>query len=162
MLWKYGEIVTNQLIDMISRVLYFVLLIAISGNACSQEVEKILYVVPDDVEVQVNKYIERVKKQKEYLIYFVLSKKSDAAFRLDVVSYKEINKENVIYWVKSTNRYVVINQDKYPLLLDYDYVFSTKQPSNIGNFGEREGYILKTMPINEGYHIDFNRDGIIK
>lgn len=162
MLWKYGVIVKNQLISMLDKFLFFVLLLGITSNTCSQNKEKILYMLPDDVEVQASNYIKRVSKQQEYLFYFVLNKKPDTTYRLDIVHYKAESSESIIYWVKSTNRHIVVNQERYPLLLDYDYVFSTKQPSSIGNYGEREGQILKTMPIHEGFYIDFNKDGIIK
>ena len=152
----------NQLISMLDKFIFFVLLLGITSHACSQNNEKILYMLPDDVEVQASNYIKRVSKQQEYLFYFVLNKKPDTTYRLDIVHYKAESSKGLIYWVKSTNRHVVVNQERYPLLLDYDYLFSTKQPSNIGNYGEREGQILITMPIHVGFYIDFNKDGIVK
>lgn len=162
MLWKYGVIVKNQLINMLDKFLFFVLLLGMTSNARSQNSEKILYMLPDDVEIQVNDYVTRMNNQKKYLFYFVLNKKPDATYRLNSVHYVNKRKKDIIYWVKSTNRYLVVNKKIFPLLLDYDYVFSTRKPSKIGNFGEREGQILKTMPIHEGFFIDFDKNGIIK
>jgi hypothetical protein len=88
MLWKYGVIVKNQLISMLGKFLFFVLLLGISSNACSQNKEKILYMLPDDVEVQASNYLKRVSKQQEYFFYFVLNKKPDTVGFPFLVQFK--------------------------------------------------------------------------
>ncbi|MDP4183837.1 MAG: hypothetical protein Q8862_01585 [Bacteroidota bacterium] len=147
---------------MTKLILTIILLFFMVSNAYPKEAKKILYIFPDDVEIKLSKYIENTNKQHEFVVYLMLSKSSDERYKLYIAFYKKKHIKNVIYWVKSTNRYVVVNQEKYPLLIDYDYDFSTSNPLNIGDYGGREGQVLRAMPFYDGYNIEFNKYGIIK
>lgn len=146
---------------MIKRIPVFLLfLLAHYSCAYSQESEKILYIFPDSVELRLNEYIKRQNK-KEHITYLTLSKKDEGRYYLYVTFYAKQHAHNIIFWVKSTNRYAVVGQEKYPLLFDYDYDFSTKDILNIGEYGKRDGQILKTRSIHDGFHIEFDKNGII-
>lgn len=144
------------------KIVFVIIAIVLMNNVYSQEHKEILYILPDNVETTLNKYLERTIKKQESHVYFVLNRMSKDKYKINVAFYSPENEKQLIYWIRVTNRYVVVNKDKYPLLLDYDYEFSTKKPHCIGKYGEREGGILKTMPIYEGYSVLFNKDGIIK
>ena len=133
-------------------------------NSCSetnsQELGKIVYIFPDEVEISVSNYIDSLREKGNVFIFLKLGKKSENTYYLHVSYCSLENKESLIFWVNSTNRYAVIRNSYYPLLLDYDYDFSTKTPLSIGNYGERAGQILRTMPIYDGYSIMFTKKGI--
>jgi len=125
----------------------------------SQE-HKIIYIFPDNVEVAVNKFINKETREKT-CHYLVIVKDTVDTYKLIVPSYRPSDRSHLSYYVESTNRMAIINDKQYPLLFDYDYRFGTRDTVNVGRYGERDGFILRTMPIYDAYTIHFRTDGTI-
>jgi len=124
---------------------------------CTFAQDKILYFVPDAVELKLEGLLE--KKKGEKLSVFLMKDKDDYALYLSFVKKDE---EYNDYWVDRTNRYIVIGEKEYPLIFDYDLTFSTPNPKSAGSLGNREGNILKIAIIYEGYYVKFNSIEIIE
>lgn len=119
----------------------------------AQNKDSIIYIFPDKVEV---KFYEYIKKEKIDNYGFYMTNDSDQKFRVYIYKCDGINNN---YWQINTNRYLIIKDKKYPLFFDYDTFFSTREPFEIGVYGKREGYILRSHPIFEGYSITFDKTG---
>ena len=117
----------------------------------SQNRDSILYIMPDNVELKLYQYINNIDSSK-YSFEFFLSRLDGDKYRICVSIWSKLNTN---YWYNNTNRFVLIGEKKYPLWFDYDVKFSTKKPSNLGTIGKREGQILKSHPIFDGYNITF-------
>lgn len=96
--------------------------------------------------------IYRYDPSRECYVY--LEKINDEKFRIFVGA-----KSKDTIWANFSNRYVVVNNKKIPLVFDYDLIWSTKKTENIGSFGKRDGEILRTKIIYDGYNITFDRYG---
>jgi hypothetical protein len=122
---------------------------------------KILYILPDSVELRINRYILNTIQQEQKL-YFLLKKDTLGIYNLTVIPFvPNDNRSDVSAWVKVTNRHILIDKESYPLLLDYDFTFSTSNPSDIGELGHREGNIRKMHLIAHRYTIYFKMNGSI-
>lgn len=137
-------------------VLFLFLLMYMSLNA--QNKDSLIYILPDSVELKLYEFTKSMEASK-YDCDFYLSSLGDNVYRINVSIYRIYNDD---YWSRNTNRFLVINNKKYPLSFDYDSLFGTMTKfSDIGKMGEREGYIMRTTFINEGYNITFNIKGEI-
>ena len=130
------------------------------------QVQKIIYIFPDNVEVAVNSAIN-VKTKEKVCHYLVLRKDTIDTYNL-IVSYylpsdSSSDNSGLSYRIENSDRMAVINDKQYPLLFDYDYRFGTKDAINIGEYGKRdEGFVLRTMIIYDAaYTIHFRSDGTI-
>ena len=123
----------------------------------SQDKDSILYIMPDKIELKLYEYINNLDFSK-YSFGFFLNKLNDDKYRICITVSSNLDTN---YWYNNTNRFILIEKKQYPLWLDYDVTFSTKNNSNLGKIGNREGQILKTHPIFDGYTIDFNLKGEI-
>lgn len=136
-----------------NRYLYLVLFMwMISSFMKAQNNDSIKYILPDDVEIKIDSYICKASLVDSTIALYLKSIGDD---KFTIYVY-EINRESD-YLSKLTNRFIVINKNKYPLTLDYDSFFSTD--SDIGEFGSRDGKILKTITIFEGYNVTFDIKG---
>lgn len=124
------------------------LLITYSVNTFSQKQDSIIYIFPDKV--------EQITNFENLNFEFYLESMNNGKFKATFTYSK--NKLDS-YWVNNTNRFILIKDKKYPLVLDYDSTFSTKRPTEIGNYGQREGTILRSTFIYEGYSITFDKIG---
>ena len=63
--------------------------------------------------------------------------------------------------IENTNRFVLIDTNKYPVILDYDLRFGLlNRNEKIGKLGRRfNGYIRSRTIIMEGYSLTFNGFG---
>jgi len=113
--------------------------------------------MPDRVELKLYEYINNLDSSK-YSFEFFLKRLDEDKYRICVGIYSKLNSN---YWSKNTNRFILIDEKRYPLWYDYDVMFSTKNKHNLGKMGSREGLILKIQPIFDGYNIDFNLKGDI-
>lgn len=126
--------------------MFFILLVLfVNKNACAQE---ILYVLPDKVEKAWQK------------VYLTLNN-SDDGYSITVSNYLDNENKVPIEWIRRTTRYALVNESKYPILLDTDYMFGAPDPKAIGMFGKREGWVRRVLVINEGFVIKFNKKGEI-
>lgn len=137
----------------------------LNTNVFAQRKGKIIYVFPDEVEIKLYNYIEKINAKRDSEIVLTLCKSESNYYEVYVNCNKITDVSLIdaadIKWAEFTNRYVVINDDEYPLLLDSDYAFSTKRPSEIGKYGGRDCQVLRTMPVNDGYRVKFTKEGII-
>ncbi len=138
-------------------ILFILLSVVLSLKSQTKNKDSILYIMPDKVELQLYEYINSLDSSK-YSFEFFLSKLDKDKYRICVGIWSNLNTN---YWHNNTNRFILIDEKKYPLWYDYDVTFSTKNKSNLGKMGSREGQILKIHPIFDGYTIDFNLKGEI-
>lgn len=135
-----------------SILLFTILCISLKA----QTSDSILYIFPDIVERRLDHYISSHTNEDSNL-FFVLENAGDNKYRIFISTYT-----NSDYWENVSKRYGVVNQNRYPLLFDYDYIFSTPKPSQIGAFGGRDDQILKYRVILDGYSITFDYNGYMK
>lgn len=136
---------------------YIIMLLTVySINAFSQKQDSIIYIFPDKVEQMLFAKMSDIPNFENLNFEFYLESIDKDKFRT-VFAYSQNKLDS--YWGNNTNRFILIKDKKYPLLLDYDSTFSTKKPGDIGNYGQREGTILKTIFIYEGYSITFDKTG---
>lgn len=138
------------------RITSILLFIIVCISLKAQVSDSILYIFPDIVEKKLDYYISSSKAGDSNL-FFVLENAGDNKYRIFVSSYTKSD-----YWENVSKRYGVVNETRYPLLFDYDYIFSTPRPSHIGTFGERDKQILKYRVILDGYSITFDYNGYMK
>lgn len=116
-------------------VLFLFLLIYVSLNA--QNKDSLIYILPDSVELKLYEFTKSMEASK-YDCDFYLSNLGDNIYRINVSIYRIYNDD---YWSRKTNRFLVINNKKYPLSFDYDSLFGTMTKfSDIGKMGERRIY----------------------
>ena len=139
------------------QVITFVLVLLCSISIYSQEKDSIIYIFPDKVEMKLYERIKETPSSKNYNFEFFLENIDKDTFRLVLSEYNVLTP---YYWTNNTNRFILINDTKYPLTLDYDSMFGTSKPNEVGEFGERdEGFVLRTLFIYEGYSIKFTKTG---
>jgi len=96
--------------------------------------EKIIYNVPDTVQIWFNNIIEDPDyKSKKDNFYFIISPSFENNNRLfyDLILCDSQELENIDgFFVKNTNHYIYIKGYLYPLLNDLDQIFSTRDYSN--------------------------------
>lgn len=132
----------------------FAIMSIISCNA--QKKGDITYLLPDDVEVELNEHLSQ-SSGFNYMVLFG----SKEHYELFVINDDEYSKRPYGNFITATNRNVLVNGKSYPLLLDYDFNFSTTDIVNIGEFGKRDGMVKKVQSIFHGYSIKFTNKGII-
>lgn len=133
-----------------------VLICSISISIYSQEKDSIVYIFPDKIEQKLYEQIKELISVEIYNFEFYLQTVDIDKFRL---TYSYSKKQSNNYWGNNTNRFILINKKKYPLIFDYDSLFSTNKPKEVGEYGHRDGFILRSLFIFEGYNITFDRTG---
>jgi len=149
------------LIKILSMKKYFFLFVSILIiTKIKAQTDTIMYILPDKVEVCASNYLENcLTRNSTYYFYFHLSIKNDN-YTIAIIPYLKGN--NIVEWVNKTNRKLVVGKILYPIIFDYDVLFSTTCNSNIGISGKREGFIKRVYINNEGsYDIIFNKKGEI-
>lgn len=147
---------TNTKSNMKKNYILLLILTCIYCIPLKSEIkDSILYILPDKVEVKLSEYIQSSKLENSRWKFY-LTRTENSMYRIYVASFKG---ETTDYWYINTNRFVVIDTENFPLILDYDSMFSTKDPDRIGEYGKREGQILKTTFIYDGYNIIFDKNG---
>ena len=157
------------------KLILIVLISIVSHTAYSQCNDTIVYIMPDSVEVYLDKMIKYYNSQGYYDFSFYL----DATFYLYYVNNSKVkngdHNEDYIYglyvskdkgkqnfWVKNSSRFILVNDKKYPLELDYDRVFSTLDGfKTLGEFGHRDGTCKKGYYYNPDIYVVFNLKGKI-
>lgn len=121
----------------------------------------IKYFVPDTVEILLEKQVRSFKNNiKDEKVYFLLGKENDNTYHLSLIRDKSNQIDNMIAkLLKSNNRCIVIDQEQYPLIFDYDFTFGTPKETQIGEFGQREGNMVRSNMLFHGYSIYFNMKG---
>lgn len=144
---------------MINKLFVFCLFLFTITLIKAQEKDSILYIIPDSVEVRIYEETKKIDLSK-FNLYFFLSKIDKNIYRINYSSFPNDSKSKNP-WIDNTNRFLIVNNRKFPLIFDYDSSFSTQTNTMLGSFGEREGNIQRSYIIFEGYSITFKRDGTI-
>lgn len=128
------------------------------SQALAQKDDKVVikYFFPDKVEMLIDSCIHSYKSEM-LNFYFLLAK--DSAYSITIGKYDWKERGNLLSWINQTNRYVVVNSEKYPLLFDYDLTFAGIDLNNVGTFGNREGNIKRAKLLLHGLTIIFNSEG---
>ncbi len=139
------------------RIIILLLLIyGLNISIYSQEKDSIIYIFPDKIEQKLYEQMKELIYTDGYDFEFYLQTLDINKFRLTYSYYK---KQSFSYWGNNTNRFILIKNKMYPLILDYDSLFSTSKPEKVGEYGDREGFILRSSFIYEGYNITFDKTG---
>lgn len=138
------------------RIKILIYIIVISINVYAHKQDSIIFIFPDSVEQKLYEQIIRYDNYEKLNFEFYLNSLKDGKFRLTYSCSAHVHDN---YWAKNTNRFILINDREYPLLFDYDSKFSTKKPSEVGRYRQREGTIERSVFIYEGYNITFDEFG---
>lgn len=156
MLYEYGAIVALLNLNNM-KILSLTVLLLIGFSLHAQEKANIYFIFPDSVEVIANCYIEKQKIKNPNTKYFCfLRHDSLSIYSLTILTFKKNEATAVARWVGSSNRYVVINKEKLPLLIDYDFRFGTSDPGKIGKYGKRDGNLKKMNLIAHAFTVIFD------
>lgn len=140
----------------------FILFLFLGLKGYSQS-SNVVYIIPDSVEVAIEKQITYLKVDTtKTLVYFLLEKDDEGIYSLSLfIDIMKQQKELAGKLLKPTNRLLLINKNKYPLMFDYDFTFGTPKEDQTGTFGKREGNVLRSALLFHGYTIYFNKLGKI-
>ena len=116
---------------------------------------KILYYLPDSVEVRINDYILSQKEHKNY--YCVLEHLNQDTSQVFVCGYFSKQKKGIETWVLKTNRFIVVGDKKLPLIFSYDYMYSPLNLAKVGDYGSRSKKITRQIPIIHSYRVKFTK-----
>lgn len=136
------------------KLISILLFLILSFCSCAQK-SNILYYLPDSVEVRVKDFISKQKHSSNF--YFMLESINKDTFRVSVCQYQAKEKKNLERWIFLTKRRVIVCKDDYPLLLDYDYIFSTLDTLKVGYCGDRANKIVRQLPIAHCFNIKFTK-----
>lgn len=138
------------------NIIILLFLILPCSYIIGQNQDSIVYIVPDSVEIMLNKEIQSRKSyRKDIDCGLYLSKGSNGMFTLHLIEYNDFN-----FHLKNSNRYLLVDSTKYPLLFDYDIEFASYGKREIREMGSRfDGVIPKNYYIIEGYSISFDLFG---
>ena len=118
------------------KILYIAIIVFFFSNCSSlnhkSEKEKIIYVVPDTVQNWFSNVIKSPSLANKDKIYFIISRK-EMDNRI-VYNLALCNLDSYIlsdkYFIENTNRYLYVNKELYPLLVDMDQIFSVRDYRN--------------------------------
>lgn len=124
----------------------------------NQNTETIPYLLPMPVQI----LLEKKMNEELNTLYFSLDRKSEQNYIIYLEKYDP--SQEIVFWVKNTNRYVYVGNHFYPLIFKLDEIFSTPEG------GEKVKDKLKTNDFklkevnrirHNVYHIEFNKKGQI-
>lgn len=106
--------------------------------------------------------VERIKKTKDS-IYFLLDEVDSDIYEISLREYKK--PFSAIKWIEYTNRFVYLNGKYYPLIFEYDQLFSVQMTAKEfkDNVSSDGSYTLKKIRIidEQPYRVKFNSKGEI-
>ena len=122
----------------------------------SQTQDSIVYIVPDTIEIMLDKEIREIKSyDPDINIRFHLEKGADKMYTIFLI----VDQDSSIF-SKFHGRYILVDSIKYILRLDHDVTFASYDKKKVGEFGNRfNGLIPNNYYIMEGYSITFDRLG---
>jgi len=138
------------------RIVILSVILVCSIGIYSQERDSIIYIFPERVEALLYKRInERLSHNENLNFSFHLTRVTMDTFRIFLIGFSGTTRN---YWDRNTNRFILINNKKYPLTFDYDSKFSTSSPETVQYYrGER--MVRRTRFLHEGYNITFDKLG---
>jgi hypothetical protein len=152
---NYGvEDTTNKKKKNMKKIYTIIIMFTCYTIVRAQEKDSIIYIFPDKVEQLLYDYIKTYINEDADSLVFHLQNNENNTYTLFVGG--ALNSDD---WHKNTNRFIMINDRSYPLIFDYDSLFGAVKKNMIGKFGEREGNVLRSLFIIEGYNITFDKYG---
>ncbi|GAA4142730.1 hypothetical protein GCM10022216_23970 [Sphingobacterium kyonggiense] len=140
-------------------------LIFICFRSLGQNVDSIVYVLHfDSVETKVDQHLRALERGDGKIMFWGYLGRCNEGFKLVICNnmYNKDSENNFLSELKSnTNRFLLIDNRKIPLIFDYDSIFSTPKISSIGGLGQREGNVLRNRFILDCFTIVFNEYGKI-
>lgn len=145
---------------MIKNILLTFLSFSVYATGRAQTNNRILYVLPDSVEVAASVYFQHITgTAAANQFYCLLATEGNDTCAITISRYEERAKTIVNRWLSHSNRSVIINKTEYPLLTDLDFRFGLPDEKNIGQMGKRDGMIGKVEAIpHRAYTIIFKTD----
>lgn len=145
------------------KKLLLIICFSMSFGAYAQS-EKTIYIVSDSVEVRLKKQIDKSRRNNPGISFScMLGRGSDDLFSISLLKNQENSGDSFVKGlVKSTNRYLLIEKEKIPLIFDYDFKFGSSDVERIGHFGEREGNIKRSSLLHHEYTIFFDSQGDVR
>ena len=146
--WYYEKIINIYCISAI-----------VSEISCRAS-DSIKYVLSDSVEITIEKYISNYICDHNYGVNFcfILSHISDN-FKISIVPIKS-KSEYKNLWFSNTNRFILIKENYYPLIFDFDMLFGAIGKS-LGNYGSRNDNIRRLYISGDFYSIVFTKKGTL-
>ena len=145
----------------------FITLLLLMSIGCSANAQsnKLQYVLPDNIEVKVNNFVVKYKEEyPQHKLYCLLQLDTVGIYHLSVVPYLPSQKLDIHSWIKSTNRFVLINETTYPLLFDYDIALlpfdGIEDYGKMGKRGDLNSFKIFGLGGSE-YAIYFKLNGVI-
>jgi hypothetical protein len=113
------------------------------------------------VEVALKNQIDKVRKKDSKIGFSCfLWHGSDSLTYISLMRNEEgSGSEFVNKLIMNSNRYLLIDKEKLPLIFDYDFKFSSPDLEHIGSFGERELNIVRSNLPFHSYTLSFNLHG---
>ena len=145
------------------KKLLLIICFSISFGAYAQS-EKTIYIVSDSVEVRLKKQIDKIRQNNPGVSFScMLVRRSDNLFSISLFKNEENSGNSLLNkLVKNTNRYLLIEKEKTPLIFDYDFKFGSSDVEHVGYFGERDGNIKRSSLLHHGYTIFFDSQGDVR
>jgi len=123
------------------------LLMAFGLKGKAQNNKRILFVLPDSVEMIASKYIQHKDNPSlTHDLYCLLGSKGEDTCTITITSYDTAARTIIARWLSCTNRSVMIDKTEYPLLTDLDFKFGLPDDQDVGQMGKRNGYKICPLP----------------
>jgi hypothetical protein len=117
----------------------------------SQNPNSIIYVLPDSIEIELNAIIAKSQNSD---FYFILGH-DEASYEIIPCRYGLDSKASIPKWVTITNRHLLVNDKRYPLVFDYDFDFGVVSEDYLGNFPKRDGTIKRMKILSHSNPLKF-------
>ncbi len=149
---------TNEMKKVVTLILIVIVSTAVNAQS---NTNKIQYIFRDAVENWIDSTIMReLHANKSFKHYLFLSRDS-AGFSVTVCRYVNKDSSFPIKLAKYTSRYAVVRNQLVPLISDYDEKF-TSPSSDIGEFGKRDGNIIRSYWLFHNPILRFDLRGRIR
>lgn len=155
----------HQNISNMRKQFLLAFLIFICFRSVAQNTDSIVYVLHfDSVETKIDQHLSALEKRDVEIMFWGYLGRCDAGFKLVICNTISDNdsEDSFLHQLrKNTNRFLLIDKRKIPLILDYDSVFSTPKITSIGSLGQRDGNVLRNRFILDCFTIVFDEYGKI-
>lgn len=158
-LWKYGEEAVNLNYKGMGKYVIMFLLVLKSFVSVAQE-GTIDFIFPDKIEHTLDSCLQKLETgTNKYKFYFLIEKDVES-YSVTIAKYTSKEEQNLLKWVRQTNRFAVINKRTIPLIFDYDLKLGAID-GNRGEFGDRDDNVKRVKLLLHGPSVYFNSDGNI-
>lgn len=144
------------------KVILVSILLSVGVSAYAQS-EKIVYILYDSVEVTLKRQIDKIRKKNPNASFScLLWRESDSLSSISLLKNEESSGNSIVKkLIIGSNRCLLVDKEKLPLIFDYDFKFSSSDLEHMGSFGKREGNIRRSELLFHGYTLTFNSRGEI-